>query len=555
MSPEPEVQSGVRTAPLPLNRRSEEGILSRVRYGQGLAVAVAIGLALRLWFNVGFVGGFPQDDGIYVNVARLLVAGVDLVARYRDLDPSYAANPAENFTFRIAYLYPLSWCFRLFGEGDRAATLVGIVTALLSIVVIAEIGRAAISDRAGVAAAFLLATFPHDVILTTRVLTDGLLRLFVALACLFVIRGWPTGSPRAFALGGLALGLAYLTKIPGAALFAVFGIVLAVRCLKRRAPLPFVAYVAGFASVVLAETIWYWWRTGQMFLHYRILRSSILAKLQFEPVAVSDVGPYLRVLWEGEFLWYAPLVLGLTSVGYYSFAGFGAHGWVWLAGLVPTVRGRSRGALVLIGLAVGLYLFVEFFPLDVRLTDGRLQYALVYRQWRFASLLTPAWVPLGGALLAWIWEKSTAAAAVVLVVTVVSGWPSFIRNYDALRGSQSDMRAVAAFIENRPEPIYTDRFAVSILQYYLGSAEHAKQLRDLSTLRGALPAKGDLVIIGGSRGIEILAEVWEADLPAWCRSALDAPDVPPGWRLLLRIPGTEELTRLHDLLILQRVDP
>jgi 4-amino-4-deoxy-L-arabinose transferase-like glycosyltransferase len=519
----------------------------------GVAASAAIGLALRLWFCVGFVGGFPQDDGIYVNVARLLVANVDLVARYRDLNPAYFANPSENYTFRIAYVYPLSWCFRLFGEGDAAAVVVGIVSAIVSIVVIAEIARTAFSARAGVAAAALVAVFPHDILLTTRVLTDGPLRLFVALACLFVVRGWATASGWAFAGAGLALGLAYLTKIPGGALFLVLGGALSLRCLRIRSSVPLIAYAGGFASVVVTETVWYWWKTGQLFLHYRIVHSSILSKLAFEPVSIVDVGPHLRVLWEGDFFWYAPLVLGVTSVGIYSFAAFGLHAWTWLAGLAVALCSRSREARVLAGLAVGLYLFVEFFPLDVRWADGRLQYALVYRQWRFASLLTPAWVPLGGGALTWLWNKNKTAAVVVLGACVVSVWPSFLRNHETLRGSQADLRAAAAFIRHRPEQVHTDRFAMSTLQYYV-AARGTEHLRDISLLRGALPPIGDIVVTGGSRGIELTADSWENDLPPWCRSLFAAPEFPPhGWRLLRRIGGPDNPTRRHDLLILKYV--
>ena len=331
----------------------------------------------------------------------------------------------------------------------------------------------------------------------------------------------------------------------------LFGVALAIRCLKRRSPQALLFYAAGFGSLILAETVWYWWRTGQVFLHHRIAYSAILSKLEFEPFSSADLGPYLRVVWEGEFVWYAPIVLGLTAVGYHSFAGFGLQGWLWLAGLVRAVRSRGDGVRFLAGLAVGLYLFLEFFPLNVALTDGRLQYALVYRQWRFASLLTPVWVPLGGGVLAAVWERSTAAAAVILAVCAISGWPGFVRNYDVLRGSQADMRSTAAFIRHRPERIYTDPIAVSILQDHMGSAEAAKHVRDISDLGGALPAPGDLVIAGGSRGIELLSDVWERDLPAWCLSALETPDPPPGWRVLLRIPGRHDMTRVHDLVILQ----
>jgi len=241
-------------------------------------------------------------------------------------------------------------------------------------------------------------------------------------------------------------------------------------------------------------------------------------------------------------------------VGYHAFGGFGIQGWVWLLGLAHAIRLRSRNAFVLATIAIGLYLFVELFPMDIGLVSSQLRYALVYRQWRFASLLTPAWVPLGGGVLAALWERNRLVAALIVAACVMIGYPDLLRNYDVLRGSQADLRESAAFIVPRSGRVFTDSFALIPLQYHLRSAEAASRLRDITTLGATNPAQGDLAIIGGRRSIELLADVWERDLPSWCRSALDTPNLlPSGWRRLLRIRGRHDLTRTHDLLILEYV--
>jgi hypothetical protein len=521
----------------------------------GVAAAVIIGAATRHWYGVGFVGGFPQDDGIYLNQARMLAAGVDLTGRYHNLEPGYLANPAENYAFRVGYLYPLSWCFRLFGEGDGAASVVGIASALVAILAIAEIARTAFSPAAGVAAAMLLALLPDDIILTTRVLSDGPLRMFLAVACLLILRGWRDRSDLAFGCAGVAMGLTYLTKIVGIPLFIMFGIVPAVECFRRRSARALGLYALGFLSIFSAETIWYWWRTGEWLLHYRIVSSSILQKLMFEPHVFNraELGRYVRVLWEGEFLWFLPLMLGFTTADLHGLAGFGAAGWIWLAGLFHALRAKAAEVRILIWMAVGLYLFVELFPVDVRFAGDRLQYELVYRNWRYILPITVAWIPLGGGLLAWLWKRSRTALVVVGAVVVASGWPALDRNHELLRSSQADMRSAAAFVEQRPERIYTDYLALSALQYYVGSRQGVAHVRDISSLAGSLPEKGDVVVTGGSRGIELQSEAWEKDLPAWCRELSSTGTSLPGWRVLLRVGGPRTLTRLHDLLILQYV--
>jgi hypothetical protein len=156
-------------------------------------------------------------------------------------------------------------------------------------------------------------------------------------------------------------------------------------------------------------------------------------------------------------------------------------------------------------------------------------------------------------LLAWLWKRSRTALVVVGAVVVASGWPALDRNHELLRSSQADMRSAAAFVEQRPERIYTDYLALSALQYYVGSRQGVAHVRDISSLAGSLPEKGDVVVTGGSRGIELQSEAWEKDLPAWCRELSSTGTSLPGWRVLLRVGGPRTLTRLHDLLILQYV--
>ena len=258
---------------------------------------------------------------------------------------------------------------------------------------VAEIARTAFSPGAGVAAALLLALLPDDIILTTRVLSDGPLRMFLAIACLLILsEDGRTESDRAFGYAGLAMGLTYLTKIVGIPLFLMLRNRLAIEGVRRRSPRALVLYTLGFAARLAgAETIWLWWQTGEWFLHYRVVSSSIEYKLVFESHVFrhEDLGGYLRVMWEGEFLWFAPCdTRETTRADLHGLSGFGVSGWIWLAGLLGWSCARRRlGARILAGMAIGLYLFVELFPVDVRLTDqgGSNTSSVTYRNWRYVS--------------------------------------------------------------------------------------------------------------------------------------------------------------------------
>ena len=65
-------------------------------------------------------------------------------------------------------------------------------------------------------------------------------------------------------------------------------------------------------------------------------------------------------------------MLGMSTAELHGLSGFGAAGWIWLAGLLQTLRARALEARILAWMAVGLYLFVELFPVDVRVAEQRL---------------------------------------------------------------------------------------------------------------------------------------------------------------------------------------
>src|SRR4051794_4855145 len=77
-------------------------------HAPSLLAILGAALALRLIFSVGFVAGYPQDDGIYITLARSIVHGQLDLGHYRSIPPDYVANPAETFTFRPAYTYVLA---------------------------------------------------------------------------------------------------------------------------------------------------------------------------------------------------------------------------------------------------------------------------------------------------------------------------------------------------------------------------------------------------------------------------------------------------------------
>ena len=168
------------------------------------AIAVALGLALRLWF-LAHAAVIAGDTLIYGDIARtLLQHGVY----------GFSSDPVPTPTLIRLPGYPLflALCFRLFGlEHYTAVILVQIALDLLGCLLLAALARRIFSTRVALAALFLAALCPFTASYVASPLTETLALLSMAIV-FYALHRWLNASaarPWNLWLWALSLALGY----------------------------------------------------------------------------------------------------------------------------------------------------------------------------------------------------------------------------------------------------------------------------------------------------------------------------------------------------------
>lgn len=192
-----------------------------------VAIGLALGIALRLWFVLKHPV-IPGDAGIYAEIARnLLREGVYGLFRGSVIVPTLIRLPG----------YPLflAGCFKLFGDnGFRAPMIVHLVVDLLSCVVIADTARRLWSDRAAKIAFVMAAVCPFTANYVATGLTETLELFFTALAVDFAIIAFDRKSLGWWAACGIAVAGAIQLRPDGGLLLGAIGLVILWEIYKRR---------------------------------------------------------------------------------------------------------------------------------------------------------------------------------------------------------------------------------------------------------------------------------------------------------------------------------
>jgi hypothetical protein len=270
-----------------------------------------------------------------------------------------------------------------------------------------------------------------------------------------------------------------------------------------------------------------------------------------EPTSSLVTLPFLRVEWVEEFFLIGSVLLGFTKETYERFSGFGLTYWTVLAGTVLAWR-QPLDARVRMLAAVALlaYLYLEFGPVGLAFEHGTLIYRGVYKHLRYVSLVNPLAIPFAGLALAEIWRRQRVLGAAAVLVVIASGMPSLLHDYAVLRGSQHDMRGAAAFLQSTSAPVYMDYLGVDSLRYHAGNDASASRFRDLQEVKDPAAIHDVYVVLGGSRGIEVLSDYVLQVIPVWARELTTRPSLAPrAWDRALTMEGPTSDMRRLDLVI------
>lgn len=528
-----------------MTRSAAVTVLFRQRPAVALAGIVLFALLLRMVFFVGLVSGDPQDDGIYYgNAFGLYNDGPRYFELFRNLPDTWLANPIDQFHVRPAVTYPIAASFALIGPGEWAAVLWGLLCSIGSVLVVFRLGELLHGSSVGLLAALLCAFYPLEVINGTRILSDVQVALGLSLGLLLVLEAAHRQRGYLSLLAGVAAAFAYLANGRGLIALGAVLLVQGLLAVRRRTSwlAPLLA-LAGFLTVFAVEALVYYAQTGDPLLSWHIQSGASLFKYLHEPVTTQRFGALTVLYTNGRPLELTETVFvanlrGVDQFGYFFYL-FAASAAFCL------VRGYSR---LLVGLAVALFLYLDFGPIRLNLTWSpfELRYFMVFKQERFALLLTGPCLVLSACLLAAVGRRSRIAAIILLAVLFSTSLAAIVQTRAAYRGGLADLRAATTYILEHPGQRYLgDFWAVEHVRIF--SRYRAKNVQVLDARATLADAAGSCLMLGGSRGVELMPGYVASSLPAFARDMLQ--DLPPGWTQVMASTGAQSAYRERDFTI------
>lgn len=161
-----------------------------------LALILSLALLVRL---VAFNGAFGSDDLTYFQRAIELARGEWTSADY-------------NGALRYGFNLPAAGFIALFGETLYAANLWPLICSLVEIGAIFLFASAAMSRRAGIFAALLLASAPLHIAVATRIHSDPVVSMFITVGFVLLYFGALHRRPMLLFAAGLSIGGIFWAK-------------------------------------------------------------------------------------------------------------------------------------------------------------------------------------------------------------------------------------------------------------------------------------------------------------------------------------------------------
>jgi hypothetical protein len=171
---------------------------------------------------------------------------------------------------------------------------------------------------------------------------------------------------------------------------------------------------------------------------------------------------------------------------------------------------------------------------------------MIFKQERFLLMLTGPLVVLAAGFLHAIGRRSLTAAVVIVVALFATSIGAIERTWQYYRSGLHDLRSVASLVRSYPTRVfYGDPWAVEHVRIFTRYEAGNLRILDARTTQDEL--RHACVMLGGSRGVELLAEYVESTLPAFARQVLGSGIAPPEWALVGVIEGGRNAQRRHDL--------
>lgn len=339
-----------------------------------------LALVIRLLF---FNGLNWDDDPDYVFRAYQVKTGQGFI--YRD-----------NNGFRIGTYYPVALTYSLFGINDFGCGAYALIISLLSIVVVFYLGKLLFNVRTGIIAALLLAFYPLDVELASRLMPDGLLSGFSLFAIYFLYRGdiknresdgETLKSIWSYIASGLLLGWCTLVNMSAVVIIMYVAIYFFLSIAFFRKKLKKIGFLRGFFKILVlryailigvflvvmsAEGASYYKVTGDFFFKYNHTLTHYAGDHGF----CKDLTMYPRIMFH------------INSRGNYRFQGkeYSYYGFYYiftLFALIYSLTQYKRNAYFINIWLLTVFLYLQWGSMSFT------EYTPLHRLPRHLSLVTP----------------------------------------------------------------------------------------------------------------------------------------------------------------------
>ena len=336
------------------------------RYVPALLVVIVINIMLKWQFFCGLV---QADDFSY---------GVYSYTMFRDIWPW-----SEDMDFRMlrfGLLLPPALFFRIFPLTEFIAVLFPMIASVGTIILVFFIGRLLFGPMVGIMSAFIIATFPSDVIFGTMLLPDIVVPFYLCGTVLFFLHAERREGLKAKILYGLAgffVFLAFITR-ENSYYFLLYFTPFAFTTERWKRGLYYVGIGFGLPIMLLYGV--YYLKTGDFLFNVHLAtkaRDGQIASGYIPPNSVNRFTQFYY-MFPVFFKRLGRFMSAMHGLTFY----FGVPCLVYTA--VKAVRKKNRMWLVIPWWFLLVYLFLEFGTLSFS------HYQVMKKLPRFLLTLTPA---------------------------------------------------------------------------------------------------------------------------------------------------------------------
>jgi 4-amino-4-deoxy-L-arabinose transferase-like glycosyltransferase len=516
--------------------------------GKWLFLIIVLAGCLRLAFFVGLASGDPQDDGIYYKLAvEMSRSGTDYLRPYAHLRPGALANPIDQFPFRPLAVVPSALLFTITGPSEYAAVVWPMLCSLMTVALIFRIGSLQFDRVTGLIGSALYAIYPLEVINATRILADAPLEMFCAASLWLWLEGRARNRRALWLLAGIAAGCGYLTKPPALMWFGLILVWAVIDSARQRVDrtAPWML-LAGLALVIGIEASVYWHMTGDPLANLHIHRGAEAFKYLNEPSSSATFG---RI--EFRFNNGAPFELSRTAFGLDGGPTFHFGLFFWLFAVAAIAGVMSKRCVALPLLAVATFVYFESGPADIRIdwVHHSVRYFMLPKSARFLMMATPALVVASAWFVNQLRRRSAIAMGAISLLLVITSVTAAARTSAYYRAGLHDLRALTSLVMNEPNTIFWgDLWMVEHVTIFSGY--QATNLAVLQRDTSVDQLRGGCLVVGGSRGSELVSDYVVSTLPEFARQATAATSPPADATLIREIRGFTSPLRTTNLRVL-----